>query len=226
MCGRYVLRGATELSERFQANQLRLPVDFPDRFNVAPTAAMPVVRSSDDGRELALLRWGLVPVWAKDAAAGARAINARAETVAEKPTFRGPLRRRRCVVPASGFYEWRRDGGRKQPWFFHGADGEPLGLAGLWDRWVDPATGEALESYAIVTTTPNALVAAVHDRMPAILRRDDEDAWLDPDLDEPELLRSFLGPYPAGLMAAHPVAPAVNRAGAEGEDLMAPLNSA
>lgn len=208
MCGRYaiVLAGDGSLQRRFSLEDL---LDDPQtRFNVAPTQTLPVVvRNSPDRVEM--MRWGLVPSWAKDASIGSRMINARAETVAEKPAFRRPLRSQRCLVPATGFFEWKRDGDGKVPHFIHLPDEPLFAFAGLYDTWRDP-NGQTVQSYCIITTEPNAVMAPIHNRMPAILRREDEDEWLDPENTEPERLLSLLRPYPAHAMAAYPVSRMVN----------------
>jgi len=208
MCGRYalVVVGDGSLQRRFSLEEL---LDTPaSRYNVAPTQTLPViVRQSPNHMEM--MRWGLIPSWAKDANIGSRMINARAETVAEKPAYRGPLRSQRCLVPASGFYEWKRDGTSKQPYFIHVKDEPLVAFAGLYDRWRDP-NGQTVHSYTIITTTANAVAAPVHDRMPVILQREDEETWLDPDVTEPGHLLSLLRPYPSHEMEAYPVSSAVN----------------
>ena len=177
------------------------------RYNVAPTQAMPVVRMVDGKRELALLRWGLIPSWAKDPKIGNSLINARGETVHEKPAFRSAFKARRCLVPADGFYEWRKlPGGGKQPYRITMADGSPFAFAGLWERW--DKGEEPLETFTIITTSANELVAPIHDRMPVILDPADYDAWLEsPDTAIPIAL---IQPYPAKRMSAYPVSTRVN----------------
>lgn len=224
MCGRYAL-------ERIDALQLRFdlpeppPAELTAHYNVAPGQTMPVVVAAGDRRALKSMRWGLIPSWAKDPRIGYRTINARAEGLADKPSFRAPFRRQRCLVPASGFYEWRKDDGRKVPYFIHRQDGDLVALAGLWDRWRDPA-GQEVESYTIITTGPNAVVAPLHDRMPVILEREHEEAWLDPAQHDPHLLALFLKPYAAEPMEAYPVSPAINTVRNNGAELILPLNSA
>ena len=162
-------------------------LDLAPRFNAAPTQTLPViVRQSPN--HLALMRWGLVPSWAKDASIGSRMINARVETVAEKPAYGRLLRRQRCLVPASGFYEWKREGRRRTPFYFHLRDDAPFAFAGLWDVWTNPEGRGEVHSYTIVTCPANAVVAPVHDRMPVMLEREAEETWLDPDIDDPETL--------------------------------------
>lgn len=207
MCGRYalVVEDGT-WQRRFSLDDL---LDMPDaRYNVAPTQTLPVVvRHSPN--HIAMMRWGLIPSWAKDLSVGNRMINARAETVAEKPAFRRPLRSQRCLVPATGFFEWKRGGTGKQPYFIHLKDESLFAFAGLYDHWHDP-NGREVMSYTILTTEPNDLMRDIHNRMPVILDRDDEDLWLDRDISEPERLLPLLHPYPAGEMEAYPVSSSVN----------------
>lgn len=208
MCGRYalVVVGDGSLQRRFSLEGLF--DESPERYNVAPTQTLPVITRNSPNR-VAMMRWGLIPSWAKDASISSRMINARAETVAEKPAFRTALRSRRCLVPASGFFEWKREGSGKTPHFVH-LPNEPLfAFAGLYDLWRDP-DGQTVQSYTIITTEPNDLMSTIHNRMPVILRREDEDEWLDPENAEPEHLLPLLRPYPAGEMAAYPVSRLVN----------------
>ena len=207
MCGRYqLIAGPEEIAGMFLTSATRAVAP---RYNIAPTQAVAAVRAGAGGRELALLRWGLIPAWAKDAEIGARMINARAETLAEKASFRGPLRSRRCLVLADGFYEWQRVGAGKVPHHVCMADRRPFAFAGLWDRWLPPG-GEPLESCTIVTTTPNELLAEIHDRMPVILPPEAYGPWLDPAHRDTEGLQRLLQPFPASLMRAYPVSPRVN----------------
>ena len=208
MCGRYaiVLESGGTLQRRFSLEE---SLDDPrPRFNVAPTQTLPVITRNSPNRA-EMMRWGLIPSWAKDASIGSRMINARAETVAEKPAFRRPLRTQRCLVPATGFYEWKRDGDSKSPHFIHLPDEPLFAFAGLYDTWRDP-DGQTVKTYTILTTEANAVMAGIHNRMPVILRREDEDEWLDPTNSEPEHLLPLLRPYPSGAMAAYPVSRMVN----------------
>ncbi len=223
MCGRYVFTNTDQLQRRFAVAQL--PLDLSPQYNVAPGQTLPVVVAGEAGNAVALMRWGLIPSWSKDPKIGYKMINARAEGVADKPSFRAPLRRQRCLVPASGFYEWRKAGPTKTPYYIHLKSGELFGFAGLWDRWHDPS-GQELHTYTIVTTAPNELMAPIHNRMPVILLRDDEAAWLDPENHDPDLLTALLRPYPAEQLAAYPVSPAVNSVANTGEQLIAPLSGA
>jgi putative SOS response-associated peptidase YedK len=165
-------------------------------------------------RVLSLMRWGLIPLWEKDMSGGARKINARSETAATQPAFRDALKSRRCIVPADGFYEWQKRGTAKQPYCFEVGDGELFAFAGLWERWKNPS-GDWVKSFAILTTTPNAVTGAVHDRMPVILERADYDLWLDPAMTKVEGVAEMLKPYPAGQMRSYPVSPRVNNAANE-----------
>lgn len=199
MCGRYTTDGVNvdQIVERFDAQSA--PESFEPNHNIKPTQASAVVIEHDDGREIRLMQWGLIPLWAKDPKIGGKMFNARAETVAEKPAFKASFRRKRCLVPATGFYEWKQEGRGKVPYLFTVGDHEIFGFAGLYDTWRAPS-GEWLSTYTIITTTPNELVANVHNRMPVILLRDQEQLWIDAKLDDPFVLQSLLEPYPADLM--------------------------
>jgi putative SOS response-associated peptidase YedK len=195
-----------ELKEKFHLDDIPL---FEPRYNVAPTQLVPAVRQEDGKRRLVTLRWGLIPSWAKDAKIGYRLINARADTVAAKPSFRSAFKRRRCLVPADGFYEWKRSGTLKQPFFIHRKDEEPFAFAGLWEGWENPEDDKEVQSCSLITTEANELMAPIHDRMPVILPVSAYDRWLDPD--EPvNDLQSPLKPYPADEMAAYPISTYVN----------------
>lgn len=226
MCGRFALNvSAEDLSRLFGIAPQVLP-DLGPRFNIAPTQPVLAVRQPAAGpREADLLRWGLLPAWAKDLAMGARMINARAESAADKPAFRSALRHRRCIVPASGFYEWRAERDGKQPYFIHDPQDAVLAIAGLWERWRAP-DGLALETCALLTTAANPDVVALHDRMPVLLRPADFERWLDPRLSDPLLLTDLLQPAPSGSLLWHAVGRRVNRAGEEGPDLVRSLPAA
>ena len=175
MCGRYALTSPPAvLAERFH---LLWTPELEPHYNIAPSQTIPVVRETGQGREMALLRWGLIPSWAKEASIGMKLVNARGETLADKPAFRSAYRQRRCLIPADAFYEWKAIAGRKQPYCIRMRDGGPFGMAGLWERWKAP-DGQTVESCAIVTVDANALIAELHERMPLILAPDDYDAWL------------------------------------------------
>jgi len=221
MCGRFTLGETDKLAELFD---LREWSPVPARYNVAPSQAVPVVVLNREtaAREVRRMRWGLVPFWAKDPTIGDRMINARAETVTTKPAFRRSFRERRCLIAADGFYEWQRQGRRKQPWYIRRRDGWPFAFAGLWDVW-QPPVGEPLETCTIITTTPNALLAPIHNRMPVSLARLDFARWLDPTYQDLEPLTRMLVPCPAEDFEAFPVSPHVNNPANEGAECRAPL---
>jgi putative SOS response-associated peptidase YedK len=222
MCGRYTLSSPVEIvADLFGLAET--PALQP-RFNVAPTQQAPVVRVEAPGAPatLALLRWGLVPYWAKEAAIGNRLINARAESVAEKPAFKHSFRKQRCLVVADGFYEWKKTGPQKQPYLVRRRDRLPFALAGLWARWRTPE-GPPLDTFTILTTTPNDLMRPLHDRMPVILDRAAYAAWLDPALADLESLNALLGPAPTEGWEAVPVSRAVNSPAHDAPDCIEPL---
>ena len=208
MCGRFTLRSSGEaVAEAFGLAET--PDLFP-RFNIAPCQPVAVVRHEPraEGRELALLRWGLIPPWADDPSVGDRLANARSETAATKPSFRRAFRSRRCLVVADGFYEWRRTNGRKQPYFVGLRGDRPFGLAGLWERW--EKGGEPVESCTILTTDANELMQPIHERMPVIVPPDQYGLWLDPRCQDSEKLAKLLRPFPAEGMLAYRVSTLVN----------------
>lgn len=221
MCGRYVLK-RKDLEALMTQLGVKDPRDFVSRYNISPGTAVPAIRrvASNRDRELTALEWGLVPRWSKDAKSGARMANARAEGIAAKPAFRDALRRRRCIVPASGFYEWQTIGKLKQPWFFQRADESPIALAGIWECWRS-ADGVDLETCSLITTTPNDVVRPLHDRMPVILSGAAVDTWLDPDVAEPAQVESLLVPLPDGALKRTSVSPLVNSVRHEGPDCIA-----
>jgi putative SOS response-associated peptidase YedK len=199
------------------------PRELKPRFNIAPTQTIPVVRTGKEAeRECSMVRWGLVPSWAKDEKMGARMINARGETVAEKPSFRSAVKSRRCLIPADGFYEWVQTGDGKQPHFIHFSDARPFAFAGLWERW-HKGQGDPLDTCTIITTTPNDLIADLHDRMPVILPQDLYDEWLEPVAMTRERLQEVLAPHPAEGMEAYPVSTYVNKPVNNGPECIAPL---
>jgi putative SOS response-associated peptidase YedK len=208
MCGRFVLENTPEqIRETYRLTNVP---DLSPRYNIAPSQPVAVVRQHNGGdRELAFLQWGLVPAWSKDAAIGYKMINARCETVQEKPSFRQAFLARRCVIPASGFYEWEKSGKEKVPHYIHLRDGQVMSLAGLWEKWKSPE-GKVLETCTILTTTANGLVKELHDRMPVILHSDELDLWLNRDIDQIERLEQLFHPYPADQLAQSIVSKAVN----------------
>jgi putative SOS response-associated peptidase YedK len=227
MCARFTLRlGAQAVKDLFGLDEAP---EMDERYNIAPTQEVPAVATDKEGRRrLRMLRWGLVPYWAKDLSIGQKLINAKAETVHEKPAFRAAFQRRRCLIPADGFYEWKEveevaPGGkkprkRKQPYLIARRDGRPFAFAGLYDFWKDPQ-GEPVESCTILTTEPNAAVAPLHDRMPVILREEDFDLWLDRAIQEREPLEPLLHPVPAEMLSVRPVNPLVGNPNNEGPEL-------
>jgi putative SOS response-associated peptidase YedK len=207
VCGRFVANiPADVLKEIFALIETPQPTP---RYNVAPTQQVAVVRNLGDHNRLDLLKWGLVPSWSKDLSFGSHLINARSETVAEKPTFRHAIKYRRCIVPTSGFYEWDHSGGKKQPYHIQLADQSPMCLAGVWESWKSP-DGSELETFAILTTSANKLVEPIHDRMPVILYPDTFNLWLSHNMHDPEQLQSLYQPFPAEEMHAFKVPDLVN----------------
>ena len=207
MCGRFTLyHRIDDIAERFGVEVVA--EDRAPSYNIAPTQQVLAV-SGDGERTLGAYRWGLVPFWAKDPTIGNRMINARAETVAEKPAYKHAFRRRRCLVPADGFYEWKNEGGRRTPMHIRFRDARLFAFAGLWEEWASP-DGEPLRTCTLITVDPNPLVAPIHDRMPAILRPDEEEVWLDPGSTSPAELLALLRPHPEEEMEAYAVSRAVN----------------
>jgi putative SOS response-associated peptidase YedK len=207
MCGRYTLRTPVEkLAEEFGFDNSS--IELPPNYNVAPTQGVAAVLEEDGQRHLEVLRWGLIPPWADDPQVGSRMINARAETAPEKPSFRRAFRERRCLIPADGFYEWKRMNGGKQPYYIHMKEGRPFAFAGLWESWKDDG-GPEIRSCTILTTKPNALAGEIHDRMPVILPTGSYDVWLD-HVSERDELYGLLAPFPEDGMEAYPVSRFVN----------------
>ncbi len=223
MCGRYYRRSDKQrIAEAFRIG-IPPTFDILPSYNVAPQTFQPIVRLDAESRqrELALLRWGLIPFWAKDAKIGYSTINAKAETLATAPAFRAALKRRRCLVPADGFYEWQPlDTKTKQPWAITLKDGSPFAFAGLWDTWKDKTTGQPLETYTIITTEPNELTAKLHNRMPVILAPRDYERWLAP-ADPARLPIDLLRPFDADLMTSWKVSSAVGNVRNNSPDLCA-----
>jgi len=229
MCGRFTLRApADQLALLFGLSSE--PVLVP-RYNIAPTQPVGLVRmdKATQEREWALTLWGLIPSWAKDPSIGARMINARSETAAEKPSFRAAYKRRRCLIPSDGFYEWQKLGSRKQPYYFGMADDSPFAFAGLWEHWIGP-DGSELETCTILTTTPNELVEPIHNRMPVIVDPLDYEDWLGSGGDDPRehlsMLHHLLRPFDAGKMKAVPVSSYVSNPRNEGEECIEPIGPA
>lgn len=225
MCGRFTSKTtASDLAEWFGVDEVVAP-ELGPRFNVAPTDEVYAVAESatDHSRRLGTFRWGLIPFWSKDAKGGAKMINARAESLLDKPAFRRSFEKRRCIVPADGFYEWEKvDTKTKQPWFITRADGKPMAFAGLWESW-RPTKGSdegKIRSCTIITGEPNELVARLHDRMPAMLPPEAWDAWLDPDGTDLGALAGLLVPVPADELTMFPVSKAVNDVRNDGPELL------
>jgi putative SOS response-associated peptidase YedK len=226
MCGRYRLSRRKQLIEEY-FDTSPWDDDWSPRYNIAPTQPVPVIRQhpKEPIRQVSTIRWGLVPHWAKDASGSASTINARSETAAEKPAFRDPLKFRRCLIPADGFYEWKRTGAAKQPFCFEVNEGELFAFAGLWDGWKD-SDGQWIKSCTILTTTPNSVTGAVHDRMPVILDPGSYDLWLDPGLQNVAAVSELLKPYDPALMRCYPVSTRINHVANDDEACSAPAEFA
>jgi len=221
MCGRYSLICIDDLGNRFRVFDPMMGAR--SKFNIAPGNEMPVIVRSEKNH-LAVMRWGLIPRWTKDIRTAKPLINARAETLAEKPAFQGLLKNHRCLVPASGFFEWKKEGKMKIPYYLHLTDEPVFSFAGLHDQWRNP-DGVTVSTYTIITCDANSLVAPVHERMPVILSRPGEERWLDPNPVTPEDLKKILVPYPAGCMEAIPVSDLVNNPSVDDERVIQPLGS-
>lgn len=219
MCGRFTLTIDVNSVARAFGASVPPSLQTGPRYNVAPTQEVVTVMSNGE-RHLDQLRWGLVPSWAKDESIGSKMINARAETLTEKPSFKRLLPSKRCLIVADGFYEWKKEHGGKTPMYITMKGHEPFAFAGLWDMWKDP-DGQPLRTCTIITTDPNELLATIHNRMPAILGREACDAWLDPTLRNANALVSLLKPYPVAEMTARPVSRLVNNPQFEGAELLA-----
>lgn len=222
MCGRFTQTASPEvIALQFEVADLPL---FTPRYNIAPSQAVAAIRIEPEKteRQLVLLRWGLIPSWAKDPKIGHQCINAKAETVAEKPSFRAAFKTRRCLVIATGFYEWQVEGKRKQPMWIGLKSHSPFAFAGLWEHW-QPPDGEVIESCTILTTEPNELLRPIHNRMPVILASTAYDQWLDPTVQHGESLKALLRPYPSEELTAYPVSTLVNNPRHDAPDCLEPL---
>jgi len=210
MCGRFVNTSSREeLSIRFGFDDIPEGALFEPRYNIAPSQEHPVLIVSQDRRVVQMMKWGLVPHWSKDPKIGYKMINARSEGIEEKPSFRGPIKKRRCLVIADGFYEWLKpDKKTKVPYYFRLKSGEPFAFAGLWDLW--DKGDEPLKTFTIITTTPNELMEPIHNRMPVILKEEDEGRWLDPENINPDDVVELLKPYPSEEMECFKVSTIVN----------------
>lgn len=217
MCGRYSLTSPPEvIAERFR---LVWTPGLDAHYNIAPSQMIPVIRETKEGRVLTLMKWGLVPSWAKDPSIGERLINARAETIADKPSFRSAYRKRHCLIPADSFFEWKPGVAHKQPYCIHMADHQPFGMGGLWEHWTGPG-GEVLETCTIITTQANTLVGQLHDRMPVIIQPADYSSWLEGNAAEAERM---LQAVPSELMGSYPVSTHVNRAANDDAECLKPV---
>lgn len=223
MCGRYRLSRRKQLVDEY-FGAVSSDDDWTPRYNIAPTQPVPVVRQrpTEPVRDLSLVRWGLIPSWTSDSSIGARMINARSETAGVKPAFRDGLKSRRCLIPADGFYEWKRTGKARQPYCFEVNGGELFAFAGIWDRWQD-SSARTVETCSILTTTPNAVAFAVHDRMPVILDPDDYELWLDPGMNDVGAVSELLKPFEAGVMGCYPVSTRINHTANDDEECAKPI---
>jgi putative SOS response-associated peptidase YedK len=226
MCGRFTNKAKPEqIKTEFKIGS-KNPNLYEPRFNIAPSQMIDVVFEPESERIISQLKWGLVPSWSKDSDIGNRMINARAETLTEKPSFREAFKSRRCIIPASGFYEWQKQAkGAKQPFYFYLKDKDVFGFAGLWESWIDKQTGEELETCTIITTEANNVLKSVHERMPVILKPESYDEWLDTKVKDTGRLQKLLVPYSAKEMDSHPVSRSVNIPDSDSSDLIEPINS-
>ena len=223
MCGRFVITSPpAALRQIF--GYIEQP-NFPPRYNIAPTQPVPVVILENGGRHFRLMRWGLIPSWVKDPRKFTLLINARSETVLEKPAFKNAIKRRRCLIPADGYYEWQDASGRKRPFFIHRRDGQPIGLAALAETWMGP-NGEEMETAIIITTAAKGELARLHERTPVIVPPDAFDLWLDcGKVDAITAAAALFAPAPQGLLEAYEISPAVNRADNDGPTLIEPVSA-
>lgn len=226
MCGRYRLSRRKQIIEEY-FDSAPWEDDWVPRFNIAPTQPVPVIRQHprEPVRQLSLMKWGLIPNWAKDPSIASNTINAKSETVTIKPAFRDPIRFRRCLIPADGFYEWRRTATSKQPFCFEVNDSELFAFAGLWDGWND-SNGKWVKTCSILTTTPNSVTSAVHDRMPVILNPESYDLWLNPGMQDVAAVSELLKPYDARLMRSYPVSARINHVVNDDEECCRPVEIA
>ena len=222
MCGRFILTSPGRvLAAQFE---LQHEPELTPRYNIAPTQMVPVVRFDQETtvKQFEMLKWGLVPFWAKDASIGPRLINARCETLGQKPAYRAAFKSRRCLIPTNGFYEWMKEKEKKQPYLIRLADESLFAFAGLWEHWKGP-DGSTIESCTVITTEANDLLRPIHDRMPVIITRKDYDSWLNPDISGQETFQSLMLPYPSHEMVFFPVNPKVNKATYDNPDCIEPV---
>jgi putative SOS response-associated peptidase YedK len=224
MCGRFKLSRRKQIIEQYFDTAADWQDDWSPRYNIAPTQPVPVIRQNpkEPIRQISQMRWGLIPNWAKVPSIAASTINARSETAATKPAFHDPLKFRRCLIPADGFYEWKRTGTAKQPYCFEVNEGELFAFAGLWDGWKD-ASGQWIKTCSILTTVPNAVTANIHDRMPVILDRESYDLWLDPGMQDVAAISELLKPYDPRLMRCCPVSTRINNVANDDEECSRPV---
>jgi putative SOS response-associated peptidase YedK len=226
MCGRYRLSRRKQIIEEY-FETAEWQDDWSPRYNIAPTQPVPVIRQhpKEPIRQLALMKWGLIPNWARDPSIASSTINAKSETASIKPAFRDSFKYRRCLIPADGFYEWKRTLKSKQPFCFEVGDGRLFAFAGLWERWRDPS-GQWVKSCSILTTTPNGVTSAIHDRMPVILESESYDLWLDPGMTDVQVVSELLKPYDARLMRCYPVSARINHVANDDEECSRPVELA
>jgi putative SOS response-associated peptidase YedK len=210
MCGRFALwTPPGTITRYFKVN---VTLDIQPRYNIAPGQnVLAFLQSEDTGWRPAMFRWGLIPGWAKEESIGYKMINARAESIQEKPAFKSAFKYRRCLIPATGFYEWKQEGAGKQPYLIRFNDTDLFAIAGIWEAWKKPASEEVIQSCAILTTSANSVVAPIHDRMPVIIHPDDLDLWLDTRASDFKLLDALMRPFDEGDMACHRVSKMINR---------------
>ncbi|HTT47246.1 MAG TPA: SOS response-associated peptidase [Pseudolabrys sp.] len=220
MCGRYTVTASPEVLRALFAYAEQ--PNFPPRYNIAPTQPIAIVRLVDGKRQFALVRWGLLPSWVKDPMTFTLLINARGESVVDKPAFRAAMKRRRCLIPADGFYEWQKAGDRKRPFYVHAKSGEPLAFAGLWETWTGP-NGEELDTAAIVTTRANKTLGPIHDRMPVIVPPEAFDLWLNSNEVDTTTASALIAPALDGLLEAYEISTAVNRTANDNAKLLEPI---
>ena len=224
MCGRYTRK--EQIEALLEVLKAVIQCDLKPRFNIAPSQMVACVRNvpENEHRECVLMKWGLIPSWAKDPSIGNKMINARAETVAEKPSFRKAFRHHRCLVIADGFYEWKREGKAKQPYYIRFKDSRPFAFAGLWESWKDPSQedGSPIDSCTIITTEANEFMQSIHHRMPVILKPTNYDQWLDPAIQDASILTSMLEPHPSDEMEAFPISTRVNNPRFDSQECIEP----
>lgn len=224
MCGRFALAETKSLQQRFHTKNA-VPEEVRPNYNAAPSQYLPVVIQTGKRPEIRVMHWGLIPVWAKDKPQFAfSTFNARAESLTEKPMWKKVFPSRRCLVPASGFYEWQKRGSDKQPYYIHAGKSPIFAMAGLYDEWIDKETGQVFDSFTIITTRPNEPMRPIHDRMPVILDESEETTWLDPALDDVAVLMPILDPYASQDMALYEVDRKVGNVRNNSSDLIQPIH--